>query len=422
MMREVGDRAGEATTLNNMAGVYQGLGQLQRALTLYEQALPIRREVGDRAGEAATLNGMAYVYIAMQRFSEARTTFERSIEIEKEVGHTPGQIAGCIGLAQLLYQYLNLARDAVAQLDQALALFGQTSLPQDAAGHTPTYVQQLRETMVAGKSLGQTNGGEQAPVSVEVMQAVREFVNAPSWQASQQVVEQQQQILFAPEVETLFEQNIDQARTAGNQQVLEMLEMHLVLLRACKTAGIAAAFARLIDAGETMPPSFDTELVARSVAALLAGPAEKLAHAQYLANLISSSDDTQLKALATTIQTALFGGDLSQLGGDLDGQYAQAWRSIVASVAADGLPPELIEALVSNTVAVLGVAASQRPQWRASLLQQQAQAGNNKPGLAALTGEFVALLDAGGVTTGLGTGLRGIYAHIWNTTISQIKQ
>ena len=59
LMREVGDRAGEAATLNNMAAVYRATGQPQRALELYEQALPLRREVGDRAGEATTLNNMA---------------------------------------------------------------------------------------------------------------------------------------------------------------------------------------------------------------------------------------------------------------------------------------------------------------------------------------------------------------------------
>ena len=38
------------------------MGQPQRALELYEQALPLMREVGDRAGEAATLNNMEVVY------------------------------------------------------------------------------------------------------------------------------------------------------------------------------------------------------------------------------------------------------------------------------------------------------------------------------------------------------------------------
>ena len=50
--REVGDRAGEATTLNNIGAVYDGLGDRGRALEYYGLALPIRREVGDRAGRS----------------------------------------------------------------------------------------------------------------------------------------------------------------------------------------------------------------------------------------------------------------------------------------------------------------------------------------------------------------------------------
>ena len=61
-MREVGDRAGEAATLNNIGLVYHGLGEPQRALEYFGQALPITREVGDRAGEAATLNNIGAVY------------------------------------------------------------------------------------------------------------------------------------------------------------------------------------------------------------------------------------------------------------------------------------------------------------------------------------------------------------------------
>jgi tetratricopeptide (TPR) repeat protein len=42
--------------------VYNGLGDRQQALTYYQQALPIMREVGDRAGEATTLNNIGAVY------------------------------------------------------------------------------------------------------------------------------------------------------------------------------------------------------------------------------------------------------------------------------------------------------------------------------------------------------------------------
>ena len=42
--------------------MYDGLGEPQRALEYYGQALPIAREVGDRAGEAATLSNIGAVY------------------------------------------------------------------------------------------------------------------------------------------------------------------------------------------------------------------------------------------------------------------------------------------------------------------------------------------------------------------------
>ncbi len=48
----VGDRGGEAITLNNIGLVYDSLGEKQEALNYYNQALPLRRAVGDRGGEA----------------------------------------------------------------------------------------------------------------------------------------------------------------------------------------------------------------------------------------------------------------------------------------------------------------------------------------------------------------------------------
>jgi Flp pilus assembly protein TadD len=54
----VGDKGGEATTLNNLGSVYDDLGEKAKALEYYEQALPLRRQVGDKGGEAATLNNL----------------------------------------------------------------------------------------------------------------------------------------------------------------------------------------------------------------------------------------------------------------------------------------------------------------------------------------------------------------------------
>ena len=58
IQREVGDRAGEGTTLANIGLVYDRQGRYDEALEAYEQALAIQREVGDRAGEGTTLNNI----------------------------------------------------------------------------------------------------------------------------------------------------------------------------------------------------------------------------------------------------------------------------------------------------------------------------------------------------------------------------
>jgi hypothetical protein len=169
-----------------------------------------------------------------------------------------------------------------------------------------------------------------------MVQAVRDFVNAGDWAATRHVLEAQQAILFRPEVETLFEQNIAQARGSGNQRVVDVLEMHLALLRASKAKGITEAFEQLAAAQEIDLP-FDIELIPHSIQALLGGPREKMEHVQYLTMLAAQTKDEELKALIHTIQLALFGGDRTQLGQQLSGVYRQAWEAIVAGVEQGGM-------------------------------------------------------------------------------------
>jgi tetratricopeptide (TPR) repeat protein len=58
----VGNRGGEATTLNNIGLLYSELGEKQKALEYYSQSLPLRRATGNRRGEATTLNNIGLVY------------------------------------------------------------------------------------------------------------------------------------------------------------------------------------------------------------------------------------------------------------------------------------------------------------------------------------------------------------------------
>ena len=70
LFRVVGDRAGEAKTLNNIGNLYLDLGQPQQALNYYQQSLPIGREVGDLRGEANTLNNIGLAYSTMGNLQE----------------------------------------------------------------------------------------------------------------------------------------------------------------------------------------------------------------------------------------------------------------------------------------------------------------------------------------------------------------
>ena len=383
--REVGDREGEAATLNNMALVYQATGKPQEALKLYEQALPIMREVGDRAGEAALLSNMAWLlYQLLNRQQDAITHMEQAIAVLVKTG-LPQDGAG--RTIEDLRRRLQAMRTGTslgiptrgastmpaAHLQQiisntvAVMTFAQdhhaewrgdiASALQDAQqrgadwqievdlftaildildGRSPALpANHPYAQTVAAIQAGIVAGAQIASISDEVLQAVRDFVNAEDWEATQKVVEVQQALLFRPEVETLFKQNIAQARASGDQRVVRMLELHLSILHECKTRGIAETFEQITAAQQASLP-FDIELIPRSIAALQGDPQEKMKHMQYLAALDAQTTDAKLKALINTIQLALFGGDLSQLGQDLSGVYRQAWEAIVAGVKTEG--------------------------------------------------------------------------------------
>ena len=81
IVRPVGDRSGEARTLNNIGAVYDSLGEKQKALDFYNQALRIERAVGDRSGEAITLNNIGRVYDSLGENKRHWTTTTRHCQL-----------------------------------------------------------------------------------------------------------------------------------------------------------------------------------------------------------------------------------------------------------------------------------------------------------------------------------------------------
>ena len=81
LYRRASDRKGEAQTLHSIGVVYRSLGETQKALDKYNEALPINREVGDRSGEATTLNDIGVVYRSLGETRKALEKYNEALPI-----------------------------------------------------------------------------------------------------------------------------------------------------------------------------------------------------------------------------------------------------------------------------------------------------------------------------------------------------
>ncbi len=134
LRRQVGDKAGEAATLNNIGRVYSALGDQQKALDYYNQSLPLRRQVGDKAGEAATLNNIGRVYSALGDQQKALDYYNQSLPLRRQVGDKAGE-AVTLNNIGAVYSALRDKQKALDYLNQSLPLRRQVG---DKAGEAVT--------------------------------------------------------------------------------------------------------------------------------------------------------------------------------------------------------------------------------------------------------------------------------------------
>ncbi|MEG4280433.1 CHAT domain-containing protein, partial [Microcoleus sp. MON1_C1] len=122
LFRAVGDRGGEATTLNNIGKAYSQLGEKQKALEYYSQSLPLRRAVGDRGGEATTLNTIGSVYSDLGEKQKALEYYTQSLPLFRAVGNRSGE-ATTLNNIGLVYSKLGEKQKALEYYTQSLPLF-----------------------------------------------------------------------------------------------------------------------------------------------------------------------------------------------------------------------------------------------------------------------------------------------------------
>jgi serine/threonine protein kinase/tetratricopeptide (TPR) repeat protein len=84
--QDAGDQLGTARAINDIATAYKNQGSPDKARPLYEQALQISRNIGDKLDEAGALTNLGNIMLGNGDFAGAEKTYRKSIEVSLERG------------------------------------------------------------------------------------------------------------------------------------------------------------------------------------------------------------------------------------------------------------------------------------------------------------------------------------------------
>ena len=87
IFRQLKNPGGEGSTLVAIGLVYMDLGDKQKALDFYNQALPIFHQAGDHGGEAQTLTNIGAADAALGELQKALDFYNQALPIFHQVGN-----------------------------------------------------------------------------------------------------------------------------------------------------------------------------------------------------------------------------------------------------------------------------------------------------------------------------------------------
>jgi tetratricopeptide (TPR) repeat protein len=119
--REMNDSQGEGHSLGNLGAAYHRLGRFKEAIGYYEQALVILRGIGDRYGEGNVLGNLGNTYRRLGEVEKAIGYFEQQLVIAREIGNRLGEATalGSLGNAHLV---LSKIEEAIGYYQQTLTI------------------------------------------------------------------------------------------------------------------------------------------------------------------------------------------------------------------------------------------------------------------------------------------------------------
>jgi tetratricopeptide (TPR) repeat protein len=119
--QEIGDKEMEGSTLYNIAAIHCEQGDYAAGLPLYEQSLVLFREIGDKAGEGVTLDGISRIYHDRGDYAAALQYLEQSLRIRLEIGDKDGEAVTSWNIG-LIYADQDDLKQAEAYINRAVEL------------------------------------------------------------------------------------------------------------------------------------------------------------------------------------------------------------------------------------------------------------------------------------------------------------
>jgi CHAT domain-containing protein/tetratricopeptide (TPR) repeat protein len=121
LWRSLGDRSGEAGTLNSAAQVFNSLGEKQKALDYFQQALSLWKEVGDGKGQAIALSGIGAVHYTLGDHHQALGYLKQSLLLFQSLKDAGGE-AKRLNDIGVIYSALGEPQEALKYYQQALPM------------------------------------------------------------------------------------------------------------------------------------------------------------------------------------------------------------------------------------------------------------------------------------------------------------
>ncbi|AFY56143.1 tetratricopeptide repeat protein [Rivularia sp. PCC 7116] len=122
LAREIKDKFAEASILNNVAVIHDDLGDKHQAFKVYNQALLLSRKIDDKGGEATNLNNIGGIYNHLGDKQQALKFYKQALIIIQEINGDKRWEAGSLNNIGQIYDSLGDKQQALEYYKQALTI------------------------------------------------------------------------------------------------------------------------------------------------------------------------------------------------------------------------------------------------------------------------------------------------------------